>query len=301
MNHLPFDKPGRFWRGNLHTHSTRSDGRRPPEAVCQHYQEAGYDFISLTDHFLAQYDFPITDTRPYRNERFTTIIGAELHAGETELGGIWHLVGVGLPLDFAPPQNGESGPELAARAKAAGAFVGVAHPQWYTLTPEDIVSLGDVDAIEIFNGVAVDHNDRGDSWHIAEIMLGRGHRYFTYAADDCHFIPNHADFDRGWVMVKAETLEPDALLAALKAGHFYSSTGPQIYDVEVTDSRQVNVRCSPATRVWVTGSGPGAKTTEGHGMLEVTLDASGMKSPYLRVTVCDAQGGRAWTNPIWLD
>lgn len=301
MNQLPFDKPGRFWRGNLHTHSTRSDGRRAPEEVCARYQEAGYDFISLTDHFLPQYDYPMTDTRPYRNDRFTTIIGAELHAGETELGGMWHILGVGLPLDFAQPSENETGPEIAMRALAAGAFVGVAHPQWYTLTPEDIVELGEADAIEVYNGVAVDHNDRGDSWHIAEIVLGRGHRYFTYAADDCHFIPNHADFNRGWVMVKAETLEPESLLAALKAGHFYSSTGPQIHDVQVTPDRKVTVRCSPTDRIWVTGAGPGAATIEGHGMIDVSLDAGKMSSPYLRVTVRSADGGRAWTNPIWLD
>jgi hypothetical protein len=30
MHALPFDKPGRFYRGNLHTHSTRSDGTMPP-------------------------------------------------------------------------------------------------------------------------------------------------------------------------------------------------------------------------------------------------------------------------------
>lgn len=301
MNQLPFDKPGRFWRGNLHTHSTRSDGRRSPDDVCARYAEAGYDFISLTDHFLPQYDYPITDTQMYRSSDFTTIIGAELHAGETELGGMWHILGVGLPMDFAPPSEHETGPEIAQRALAAGAFVGVAHPQWYTLTPEDIVSLGKVDAIEVFNGVAVDHNDRGDSWHITEIVLGRGHRFLTYAADDCHFIPNHADFDRGWVMVKAEALEPESLLAALKAGHFYSSTGPEIYDVQVTSDRKVTVRCSPATRVWATGAGPGAATVQGHSMIDVTLDAGKMSSPYLRVTVRDANGGRAWTNPIWLD
>ena len=26
-----FTAPGRFWRGNLHTHSTNSDGVLPPE------------------------------------------------------------------------------------------------------------------------------------------------------------------------------------------------------------------------------------------------------------------------------
>ncbi|HVU14003.1 MAG TPA: hypothetical protein VHD90_22145, partial [Phototrophicaceae bacterium] len=62
MNSLPFDKPGRFYRGNLHTHSTRSDGRLSPELVCRFYREAGYDFLAITDHFMERYGYPITDT-----------------------------------------------------------------------------------------------------------------------------------------------------------------------------------------------------------------------------------------------
>ncbi|MGL5010699.1 MAG: phosphotransferase, partial [Paracoccaceae bacterium] len=30
-----FRAKGRFWRGNLHTHSTRSDGILAPEEVCR--------------------------------------------------------------------------------------------------------------------------------------------------------------------------------------------------------------------------------------------------------------------------
>ncbi|MCU0944651.1 MAG: hypothetical protein MUF65_04695, partial [Rubritepida sp.] len=98
-----FAAPGRFWKGNLHTHSTASDGVRAPEAVCATYREAGYDFLALTDHFLAKYGFPIVDTRPFRAPGFTTILGAELHAPATALGELWHILALGLPLDFAPP------------------------------------------------------------------------------------------------------------------------------------------------------------------------------------------------------
>lgn len=37
MYQLPFDKPGRFYRGNLHCHSSRSDGALDPEAVAALY------------------------------------------------------------------------------------------------------------------------------------------------------------------------------------------------------------------------------------------------------------------------
>ena len=67
MHSLPFAQPGRFWKGNLHTHCTASDGRYELSETCRRYREAGYDFVSITDHFLPRYDFPLTDTRPYRS------------------------------------------------------------------------------------------------------------------------------------------------------------------------------------------------------------------------------------------
>src|SRR4051812_28632648 len=89
MRIAPFSTPGRFWRGNLHTHSNRSDGGLAPEQVIAAYKRAGYDFIELSDHFLARYDWPITDTRAFRANDFTTLIGAEMHAMGTEVGELW--------------------------------------------------------------------------------------------------------------------------------------------------------------------------------------------------------------------
>ncbi len=102
MTNLPFDRPGHFYRGNLHMHSTVSDGALSVVDACAKYRDAGYDFVSITDHALERYGFPITDTRSCRAEGFTTIIGAELHAGQSELGNLWHIVANGLPLDFDP-------------------------------------------------------------------------------------------------------------------------------------------------------------------------------------------------------
>ena len=299
MNHLPFDKPGQFYRGNLHTHSTLSDGALTPEQVCRRYREAGYDFISLTEHFMANYGFPMADTRPFRTPDFTTIIGAELHTDRTTMDSIWHILAVGLPLDFAPSTETESAAALAARATAAGAFVAVAHPNWYALSEADIETLGAVDAIEIFNGIAVDANDSADSWHIADVMLGRGQRYFAVATDDFHAKEHHSDFGRGWVWVKSTERTPEALLAALKAGAYYSSTGPEIYDVQIVPGQTAYVRCSPVERIFVTGRGSSSARAQGHGLAEAEIDLRNFSSPYCRITVRDAHGGRAWTNPIW--
>jgi len=300
MHSFPFDQPGRFWRGNLHTHSTLSDGQLSPEQVVQVYRENGYDFLALTEHFLASYDYVIADTRAFRSPGFTTLIGAELHAGQTELGNLWHILAVGLPLDFAPTLPGEDGPAITRRALDAGAFVAVAHPYWHTLTEGDVVSLGDVHAIEVYNATSADHNDRADSWHMLDLMAMRGRRYSACATDDAHFNPNRWDAARGWVWVKSEELTPEALLAALKAGAYYSSTGPEIYDIQVYPRDRAIVRCSPAQRVFVTGSQYHAASVHGHGLTHAEISLKTFASPYARITVRDTWGRAAWSNPIWL-
>jgi hypothetical protein len=298
MRELPFEQPGRFWRGNLHTHSNRSDGALPPDQVARLYQEAGYDFVAITDHFRAKYGFPLTDTRALRNREFTTLLGAELHAPRTEFSTEWHIIAVGLPLGFQPPGPGETGPELARRARAAGAFIGVAHPAASLLTLADAESLDAADAVEVCNALAA-REDRGDSWYLCELLLGRGRRLTAYAADDAHFSPGDPPSCAAWVQVRAATLDPSALLAALKAGHYYSSTGPEIHAIAARGGK-LTVRCSPASKVLITGCVPGAHVAEGDALTECTLPLSRFEeSSYVRVTVVDANGARAWSNPIW--
>ena len=300
-----FVTTGRFWRGNLHTHSTRSDGVLSPEEVCRRYRAEGYDFLALTDHFVGAYDYPIVDSVPFRTNSFTTILGAELHSGAQENGELWHILAVGLPPDFArshtpdwmPVPGQETGPELAARAVAAGAFVAVAHPQWSGLTVADAASITSAHAVEIYNHGCFAGCDRADGFAIADQLLEAGQRLSVIATDDAHF--NEPDHFGGWVMVKAAENTPEALLAALKAGDFYSSQGPELRDVRVFADR-VEVDCSAVVSVIVQGFGCRARAVHGHSMTTGTVSLERFKgSPYLRVTVIDAAGKRAWSNPVY--
>lgn len=297
----PFTKPGTFFKGNLHTHSTRSDGRRSPEEVCRFYADAGYDFISLTDHFIERYDWPIVDTREWDTDRFVTIPGAELHppTHTMEHGREWHIVAVGLPYDFAPPTDEETGPEMAARALAAGAWVAAAHPQWFAMSERDMLDIGPVHAIEIYNSSCHDDNDTAESTYMLDLMLARGMHVGACATDDAHFVPNTRDRAAGWTMVKAESNTPEALLAALKRGDCYSSTGPEIIDLQVVPGERLTVRCSPAGRVFLIG-GPAVYQQVGeHGITEAEFDLTNWRSPFARVLVRDDHGKKAWSNPIW--
>lgn len=299
-----FDAPGRFWRGNLHTHSHISDGCLSPEEVCRRYADEGYDFLALTDHFVGRYGYPIVDTTSYRRPGFTTLLGAELHSGAMENGELWHILAVGLPADFAPshtpdfhPVAGqETGPEIARRAREAGAFVAIAHPHWSGLTMNDARSIDAAHAVEIYNHGCFAGCDRGEGFHVADLLLSEGRDVTLVATDDAHFTePDHFG---GWVMVKAPHNTPEALLAALKAGHFYASQGPEIRHAEVQDDKIV-VECSAVTSVIVQGAGSAARAVHGQSLTraEVPLERF-TGSDWLRVSVIDRAGKRAWTNPI---
>ncbi|MZR15022.1 PHP domain-containing protein [Maritimibacter sp. DP07] len=299
-----FSAPGRFWRGNLHTHSTLSDGALEPAEVCRRYAAEGYDFIALTDHFVGMFGYPLADTTAHRTNAFTTIIGAELHSGAMENGELWHILAVGLPADFAPSNSPgflpvddqETGAEIARRARDAGAFVAIAHPHWSGLTLNDARTIDAAHAVEIYNHGCAVGCDRGGGEHVLDLLLSDGRDLSIIATDDAHFTePDHFG---GWVMVKAEANDPDLLLDALKRGDFYASQGPAIHGVEM-HRNEIVVECSAAASVIVQGHGQAAAVTHGQSMTRASVPLNRFyASDWLRVTVVDRAGRRAWTNPI---
>lgn len=300
-----FNLPGKFWRGNLHTHSTRSDGVLEPAEVCRRYQAEGYDFIALTDHFIGLHDYPITDTRAYRNDGFTTILGAELHSGAMENGELWHILAVGLPADFTRPNapgflpvdDQETGTALAQRARDAGAFVAIAHPEWSGLTTEDARTIDAAHAVEVYNHGCAIGCDRPHGFYTLDQLLTEGRRLTLCATDDAHF--SEPDHFGGWVMVKAEQNTPGALVEALKAGHFYSSTGPEMRQITWSNS-EVIVETSAVSSVIVQGKGCAAVAIHGQSMTRTTVPLARFANcDWVRITVVDGAGKRAWANPYW--
>jgi hypothetical protein len=294
----PFALPGSFRRGNLHTHSNRSDGHLAPEAICTMYANAGYDFLCLSDHFLEEFGYPLTDGTPFERDRFVTIRGAELHAGRVESGEHWHLLGIGLPADFAHPTPDETGPSLAKRALDAGAFVVANHPAWYNLGEDEIRSLGPIHAIEAWNATTAGLNDRSDSWHVFDRLLLKGGRYTACANDDAHFTGERDDALLAWVWAKTEELTAAQIVDALKCGAYYSSTGPEIHDISFDGADRLVVRCSSASWVFARGIGSSVVEAKGTNLTEVVLDISRLDTPWCRITVIDREGRRAWSNPI---
>jgi hypothetical protein len=97
-------------------------------------------------------------------------------------GELWHILAVGLPRtlrrrtarrSFRNPGQ-ETGPEIAARAVAAGAFVAIAHPQWSGLTLRMPAASTAAHAVEIYNHGCAMGCDRPDGFAIADLLLTEG-------------------------------------------------------------------------------------------------------------------------------
>lgn len=300
MGQLFFDKPGSFFKGNLHSHSTKSDGMLTPADLVSAYRERDYDFVTITDHFISRFGFPITDTTSFRRRDFTTLIGIEMHAPRLQNGILWDLLAIGIPFDFPPVTADDDGESLTRRAQEAGAFVAIPHPMWNGVVHSDALGVVDhIDAVEIYNHGHTLDSDRGNGWFLADSLSTAGFRLSGFAADDAHFKNDRFDRFGGWIHVKSESLEPEPLLAALRAGDYYASTGAEIHNVTVT-SREIVVECSPSIGIMLGGAGTVRNYLRGNDLTRASFPRSLFETAFFRVIIEQNDGRKAWTSPIWM-
>lgn len=134
-------------------------------------------------------------------------------------------------------------------------FAAVNHPNFYwTLAAEDIMKVGNLKFFEVYNGHPKVHNS-GDFYHTSTermwdiILTKRLARLnlpviYGIATDDAHkfheFGPKFANPGRGWIMVRADYLTPESIIAAMNKGDFYASTGVLLKDVRF-DGKKLKV------------------------------------------------------------
>lgn len=234
----PFGKTGQWFKGSLHTHTTLSDGKLTPTENMQWHADHGYHFVGLTDHNR------VTDPLAFNaSPPLLAIPSVEVSArrGEVE----YHVVAIGVR--SLPIVHHQSPQATIDATNAAGGLCFIAHPYWHDHTLDDLLALRGHIGIEIFNTGCWLEINKGHSLVHWDGVLRRGQRVWGLAVDDSHFA--YPDHGRGWVMVRAERLDEPSILDALRQGQFYSTMGPEIYDVQI-EGQQVTVRCSPARSFW---------------------------------------------------
>jgi len=283
----PYRRAKRWYRGNLHCHTTESDGGLTPDLTVAQYRAAGYDFVAITDHGL------LTDVSHLADGEFTTIRGEELSNP--------HLVALGIRqqiedrLDFAT--------QIAAVREQGGLPI-LAHPAWMGLRVAEIAAQDGLAGMEVYNHICRLLNGKGNSVNIWDELLMDGRQLWGIAADDAHLSTFHPQLQGGWVMLGADELSETAVLAALEAGCFYSTCGPEIHSVEVGTDEEglelISVACSPCTEVRFVGAafyGGVIRAGEVETLERAEYRPLG-EMGYCRIECVDAQGRVAWSNPL---
>jgi len=312
---LPLE--GQFYKANLHSHTRFSDGALSPEEMKQAYQQQGYAIVANTDHWYYGWHPALVDLT------FLPIAGFEFGLNQKRADCVgftflktWHI----NFYDTRPTQRQGYTPEkpdfayedtdalnaYIARMNADGFLACYNHPGWSLQTYEDYTRLRGLFAMEVYNYNCDQERAFGYEAYAYDDMLRSGSRLHCVSTDDNHndeamFSPKSDSFG-GYTVFKLPELTYDALFAAMRAGAFYCSSGPEIKQLYVKDNR-IHIETSPADTICFSSAGRRCgmwRAPRDAGTLtEASYDIVGDER-FIRATVVDAQGRRAYTNAVYL-
>jgi len=288
----PFELPGKWYKANLHTHTTTSDGAASISERVLQYRDAGYDVLAITDHGCSN------DVRSLSNKKMLVISGMEYHPQCDASPIKYHIVALNIPqgFTFADKDNARC---CIDQVRKVGGENFLAHPYWSRHTYMEIKELVDkFVAMEIYNSTC-DRHGQADSENEWSYCLDKGYILPIIGCDDVHCAEGE-DLFESWTWLKMTSLNAANVLAALRRGACYVSCGPQIRDFRIKDER-VTLNCSAVQKIYFIG-GPGLgsrrRAERSKSIKTYTIDIPNWS--YVRAVIVDAMGRRAWTNPIFI-
>jgi hypothetical protein len=311
-----FISEGEFFKGNLHCHSTFSDGSWTVQKLKDEYKAKGYNFVAFTDHnFYANW-------KELNEEGFMALQGFEANLAMDGEGREFHFVAIpGGPAALANASKPffshkekvpvrqfkglETAQELIDDLISRGYQVIFAHPHWSTVEYDDVLKLKGIVACEVYNHCSAWLENMGESSVFWDALLRRDFRLWGVASDDNHNrYPSgsaYCDSFGGFVQVKAKSLSEKDICESISKGSFYASSGPAINDFYVEDG-EAFISCSPVKRIYFNGDRRNSmvKIAEaGEAVTEMRTEVYSVQN-YIRAEIYDEFGRKAYTNPIFL-
>jgi predicted metal-dependent phosphoesterase TrpH len=283
----PFTIEGNWYKANLHTHTTTSDGDVNLPIRVKQYRDAGYQVLAVTDHEKTNH------IDGYSDSNFLLLNGMETHPkSNSEVP--YHFVCVNIPegLKFAKDVNAM---DRIRKVKESGGEVFFAHPYWSGHTINDMLAVNGYIGMEVYNS---EFNYIGKGYNSVQWdqYLNTGRMLPAIATDDVH---DSKLVGQSWIMIKAKELTTNAIMEALRNGSYYATNGPTFEDFKVVGDSVV-VKCSPAVEICFMGRVYYSANFRAD--KDKTLTTATYKLPkdikWVRAEIVDANGKHAWTNPI---
>jgi len=187
---------GKWFKGNVHIHSTASDGGKNFSQLAELYSSLGYDFLYRTDHWVLS-DVQSDNT----NYPLLWLDGVEIH-GKDNKNSEYHVLCLGAISDISKEKS--FGDILKAIFKQ-NAIVILAHPYWMGNTFEDALRYK-FDGVEKYNFVTVWLNGKSDSSVFWDMMLENNPNTLSFAVDDAHITSEHPGYNGGWIYVTNQSI-----------------------------------------------------------------------------------------------
>ena len=287
------EKDGVWLRGNLHMHTHKSDGRWHYDDALALYENAGYDFVAVTDHW-------VVSEKGQTDSGMLLFSGCEYDVGNDTVKGLYHIVGFSMEEKPTLEKREGLGPqEIIDEINRCGGLAILAHPAWSLNSADVVIKMHGIFGTEIYNSTSSYKynpvNARPYSGLFVDQMAARGKMLACIAADDAHKYPN--DSLKSYIMVHAKEKSHEAILEAIKNGDFYATQGPSV-EVAV-EGKTVKVKCSPASYVLFYSNAPWnrQRVTSGEGITEAKCELMDHET-FVRVEVIDTEGKTAYTSPI---
>ena len=334
---LPPSTKLQWYRGNTHTHTINADGNVTADAVVRWYREHGYQFVVLTEHEHIVDVEPLNALFASK-ERFLVMPGQEVTQmllDDTHPEGRRHAHVNGIGLTRLTMPMGGAGDVFTARGvsmsqtymrnlaaiRSAGALPQVNHPNGrWSVRPSDLADISGVFLLEIWNGNPKSNNLGGTSERgeislstegLWDAILSAGKTAWGVAADDSHDYRNLDNLrserpGMAWIVVRAAELTPKALMDSMYRGDFYASTGVALEDYSADKAGiKIVIQQPPDPR----GVDDSRFMTRFIGKNGTVLAETPGRTPsytfrgdegYVRASILDSNGLRAWTQPAFL-
>ena len=318
-----------YFKANLHTHSTISDGKLSREKVKKAYKALGYQVLCLTDHNI------IANHSDMNEPDFLMLTGVEINvnAPDTNVAykRTYHLNLIAKKPDnlWSPSKvfrrfpvaaeyedkmqceemdlqyNPDSINAMIAKANEKGFLVMYNHPTWSCQTYPDYAPLKGLWGMELRNSECCRLGYNENNFRVYKDLLTLGNRVCPLGTDDMH---SPRALGQSWIMVGASNLSYDNVIEALEKGDFYMSCGPEITGLYI-EGDVLKVTCSDAQRINLETHGRFAQVVVAKGEplreAEFPLDnffakADGNPEAFIYITVTAPDGSYATTRPYYL-
>jgi hypothetical protein len=309
-----------FFKGNIHCHSTLSDGKKSREALVRDYRARGYHFLCISDHDsyvdspeLNREDFILLPGLEWGVDMIQGDRAVKTHHVNALAGTREMIAGAVRPVfkqhERTPKRefgDAEIPREMGEYLRERGLFCIYNHPCWSMVSPADMGTLEGYTAIEIYNHGSEVEQRTGGSPVFWDILLRGGRKIFAAAVDDNHNkYPDdsiYSDSYGGWICVNAARLTHEDIVSAILAGRYYSSAGPVVKHYGVRGG-EVFVECSPVKEInFVTdliGQGQCRRSGDSRDSLTSAAYTLLGTEGYARIECVDQYGKTAWTNPLF--